>query len=311
MFHTYCPFLWNGFTIDNTGNVFSCCHIQPSSFGNVYHRKLKNLVNTHEIIEFRIKSITGNLDCFKTCNLFDKSQNYNFHRDPYVEYENMEILHIHFGNKCNINCIMCKHPLQFLNDSSLLNEKMLIKNVDISPFEDIIIQGGEPLFIENCIRYLHYLHRQGKKFILLTNGLLINEKLADMLSKSAKTVSISINANTKFTHEKVNLGSKFETVLNNIKKLMLAKKKNRTNCRLTGRMTITPLSLSEIPNFIQNYHNLGFDSINFGFDRSSVPQYLKDHADLKANLKSKITIAIRESEERNIDILRLKQLELI
>jgi hypothetical protein len=34
--------------------------------------------------------------------------------------------------------------------------EFLLKNVNISPFKEIILQGGEPLFIEECLNYMSY-----------------------------------------------------------------------------------------------------------------------------------------------------------
>ena len=125
-----CPFLWDSFTLDQLGNVYSCCHIQPTIFGNIYTDKLSDLINTKEIIEYREKSQKGKLECYKTCNLFDKLKTKDSsQKNPVIKYEELKKVHIHFGNKCNINCIMCSHPKKFLKNPILLNEKFLIKTL--------------------------------------------------------------------------------------------------------------------------------------------------------------------------------------
>ncbi len=41
MMHTYCPELWNSLTLDNRGNVYSCCLIKPVCIGNIYSTRLE------------------------------------------------------------------------------------------------------------------------------------------------------------------------------------------------------------------------------------------------------------------------------
>lgn len=312
MKNTFCPSLWDNITLDHRGNVFSCCHIKPVNFGNVYRDELSDLSNNKEIVKYRLKSMQGKLECYNKCNLFDKHEiNAPTSKDLNIKYEDMKRIHIHFGNQCNIKCIMCKHPTKYSNDPSILNEKILIKNVDVDPFEDIVIQGGEPLFIQNCLNYLRYLGNKRRKYTLLTNGLLINNKIANMLAKDARIVSISINAFLKNTHERINRGSNFDLVIDNVQRIRLARKRKETNCRINGRMTLTTLALEEIPLFLKNFQDLGFDCINFGYDRTTVPQYLDSNLDLKFTIKNQIKEALKESNTNNIDLLRLKQLDLI
>ncbi|MHA1448414.1 MAG: radical SAM protein [Candidatus Hodarchaeales archaeon] len=312
MKNTICPYLWNNFTLDHHGNVFSCCHIKPVNFGNIYISKLSELTNSNEIVKYRKLSMKGYLDCYENCNLIVKDEkNDNCSLSPYTNYYKMREIHIHFGNRCNINCIMCKHPKKYLQDPSILDEKILIKNIDIAPFQNVVIQGGEPLYIQNCLNYLTYLGKIKKKYILLTNGLLIDRTIANILAKNAKTVSISINAYSKDTHEKVNAGSNFDRLIENIKELKKAKEKNRTECKINGRFTINPIAVKEIPLFIKFYHELGFDCINFGYDAKTVPIFLTKHPKLKLMVERQIKEVLKESNPNEVDLHRLKLLGLL
>jgi radical SAM protein with 4Fe4S-binding SPASM domain len=223
--HTYCSDLWDGFALDKKGYVYNCCHLKPFRIGNISDTKLEDLVNTSEMKEYRRRSLNGELACFHGCNLVRKSVSpEEFNTDTEVDYDDLRRIHISFGEACNIRCIMCKHPERHAKDGIILDSAVVKKNVDISPFEEILVQGGEPLVIKSCLEYMEYLERMEKEFILLTNGLLIDNEMAQKLARNAKIVSISINAATKKTHETVNVGSDFDRVLHNIERLRTARK---------------------------------------------------------------------------------------
>lgn len=312
MTKTYCSQLWENITVDNNYNIFSCCHIKPGSFGNIKDSKLKSMINSPEISEFRQKSLMGRLECYETCNLIDKNNIILSEKKlTTINYDDLKCLHINFGEKCNIACIMCIQPIRFRSNLNILNHKILIQNIDLKPFEDIVIQGGEPLFIEECRNYLSYLNEVNKRYTLLTNGLLIDHKWAEILSHGAKVVSISINAAQKSTHEYINRGSNFDNLLSNIYKLRSSIAKNKSNTLINGRMTLTVHNLKEIPEFIASYKKLGFDKINFGFVRKTVPKYLEMYPDFKEQLKTEINDKLHSATKTEIDLLRLSQLDLL
>ena len=310
---TYCPQLWDGVTIDNRGNVFSCCHVKPGIIGNIYSSKLIDIINNEQALQYRISSLEGCLECYEGCTLFDKSEEKLIPNDisSYCNYGQMSRLHLGFGERCNIACIMCKRPERYKADKEMLDPAVLIRNIDITPFQEIIIQGGETLFIPQCLQYMDYLASQGKKYTILTNGILIDDQMAEKLSLEANVVSISINAATKETHEKVNKGSKWEKVLSNIKRLSEFRERNESNLIIYGRMTLTTEALHEIPLFIESYQEIGFDKINFGFDKCTVPIYLQNNPYFKTNLSKNIQEKMGCSDHTKIDYLRLEQLGLI
>ena len=307
---SYCDDLWNGFTINKNGDVYCCCHFGPLKVGNICDSRLKDLINSSALTECRKMSLEGKLECYAACNWVKKNVAHLSNKSNVVKYDSLRRLHISFGEACNIRCIMCKHPRRHLENDVILDYNMLIKNVDISPFEDILIQGGEPLFLNSCIKYMDYLETMDKKYILLTNGLLINKEIAIKIVNNASIVSISINGATKETHEMVNVGSEFEKVISNISKLITLRDKYQTSLIISGRMTLVPQNLQEIPLFLEKYRYLGFDRINFGYDRATVPQYLQINKDFSIKLQLSIEKVLSYSNIEEIDIMRLEQLGL-
>jgi sulfatase maturation enzyme AslB (radical SAM superfamily) len=278
--------------------------------GNIYETPLKELANSPAVLETRRASMEDKLNCLTTCNLINYKKQPIEPVNEFVDYYNMSYLHLNFGHYCNIRCDMCKIQMHLDENKSILDPNILKKNIDLSPFKEIVIQGGEPLFIPECKEYLDFLGQIGKKYVLLTNGILINDNMAHQLARDADRVVISINAATKVTHEIVNRGSNFEMVKNNIQKMRIAREDEGTDLLLNGRMTLTIHALHEIPLFIQKYKELGFDTINFGYDRATVPSYLAANPDLKAQLSKDIMGVLEHAELADINLLRLEQLGL-
>jgi sulfatase maturation enzyme AslB (radical SAM superfamily) len=313
--HTYCPELWSSLTIDNRGNVYCCCLIKPACMGNIYSTTLKDMVNAPNIVRERVKSRDGKLECYPTCNWLDKARNtfgpFVENMGGYVDYDRMAYLHLNFGEKCNISCVMCKQRARYHTNPWVLDPDVLIRNIDVTPFKDIVVQGGEPLVIPECIRYLDYLGSIGKKYTLLTNGLLIDDEMADKLSKDAKTVCISLNSASKDVHELVNRGSSWQRIMDNIRRLAEARSRNGTEMEVWGRMTITTYSLHEVPKFLRLWQSFGFDHINFGYDRGTVPSQLAANPEYSAKLRNEVSNELLGMDLSKMDILRLKQLGLV
>jgi sulfatase maturation enzyme AslB (radical SAM superfamily) len=287
--------------------------IKPACAGNIYTARLRDLVNAPSIVRERVKSLEGKLECFPACNWLDKAGDMHNARyaDGRVDYDRMVYLHLNFGERCNISCVMCKQRARQSSNPQVLDPDALIRNIDVDPFQDIVVQGGEPLFIPQCARYLDYLGAIGKKYILLTNGLLIDDATADKLSMDAKRVCISLNAASPEVHELVNRGSRWQKVMDNIQRLAEARDRNGTELEIWGRMTITTHSLHEVPGFIRGWQNFGFDHVNFGYDRETIPALLAANPELRVRLRGDTSHELANQDPSKVDALRLRQLGLI
>jgi sulfatase maturation enzyme AslB (radical SAM superfamily) len=187
---------------------------------------------------------------------------------------------------------------------------MLINHVDVTPFETIEIQGGEPLFIKEAKAYYDYAAGFGKKISFLTNGTIMNEEWAKKIAEHSSFVYISLNAATKKTHEKINRGSHWEQVLANIQTLRRWKEKLNTNLKIHGHMTVIRKNLHEIPLFISSLNRFGFDRIDFGYT-VGISLYLNLFRGRKERLKNEIQKALQKTQTRNqVDLNRLKQIGL-
>lgn len=192
----------------------------------------------------------------------------------------------------------------------MLNFEYLKKNADISKFKQIIIQGGEPFCCKEVIDFFDYAIEKNVRVSFLTNGLLLNEELAEKIVRNSVFIHISLNAATKETQEKINCGSKWEKVLANVQMLRRYKESLGKSLEIKVHMTIIKENIQEIPLFLEKFHEFGFDVARFGYDKS-IPLYLEDNLNEKEQLKEKISAAIANNKEGIIDTTRLEMLDLL
>lgn len=190
----------------------------------------------------------------------------------------------------------------------LLDVNVVIRNVDLTPFTTIMLRGGEPLVLRPCLEYMSYLEKIGKRYTVLTNGILIDDGRAQRLAEHAHSVIVSLNGATKEGHESVNKGSSFERVVENVQRIRRARDSLGSNLIIVGHMTITTSNLHEIPLFLRRFREFGFDRVNFGYVKETVPLYLVTHPEFAKRLREETSSAMQEVGEFDVDALRLKLL---
>jgi len=307
---TFCPRLWDEIYINDHGEVFSCCHEGPEVLGNILEERIEDICNNDVIQRRRKDSLNGRLRCYRQCTLLDKSKIVAEDKPLVIQYSELKRLKVMFGEGCNIDCVMCQ---QDGKSRDYLDHEKLIENVDLSPFELIEIQGGEPLFIKPARLFFDFVASQGKKTSMLTNGMLVTERWAEKIALHGSFIHFSLNAATKEMHERINRGSRWEVVLRNIQRVREAREKHSTDLSIRGHMTVLPQNLQEVPLFIRKRQELGFDWIDFGFDYS-VPKYLQ--ADMKSSerkaLKEEIAGALQSvGDPSRMELNRLRLLGLV
>jgi sulfatase maturation enzyme AslB (radical SAM superfamily) len=304
---TFCSRLWTELFINQDGNVYTCCHRQPAVLGNVLTEPLEAIFAGPALRLFHYACIDGQLPCYRNCSFRNEKKTETMPETLGASYSGLQRLKVLFGEACNLSCTMCS---QSHGKRSSLAAESLIAHVNLAPFSLVEIQGGEPLFIPDAVRYLDYAIEQGKKVMILTNGTLITSEWAEKLALHGQMVHISLNAATKETHEQINRGSRWEQVLNGIALLRGARDRHQSNLRIRGHMSIVPENLDEIAQFIAQFKTFGFDEIQFSVDKR-VPPLLDTQPLLKDRLASEIGEALEACDRRRVNTKRLELLKLV
>ena len=259
------------------------------------------------------KSLAGRLPCSGKCTLLDNSpyipnSMFTKNKKTTADYSQLKHLIILFGQTCNLRCVMCD---QDHSSKVMLDLEKIKRNVNFDYIQHVDILGGEPLLIGGVMDFFDFLIRKNIKVNFISNGTIMNDELAKKIAVNSDVFMVSLNAATKKTHEKINRGSKWEKVLENIKRLNLYKVKYKTGLVMHGHMTIVVRNLHEIHLFIENYKKFGFDRIDFGFDEKTVPKFLERYPSFKKRISKLIENSLVGKDPSNVVSHRLKVLGLI
>lgn len=124
--------------------------------------------------------------------------------------------------KCNLECKHCfqgSSPLKEANFPSLEKLKLLCDELDRLDVTNLKISGGEPLIYPQIDLFLEYLSKKRFQKSILTNALLLNDKLIDIVRGNNFRFGISLDGATKENHEFLRGKNTFDRTINNILKL--------------------------------------------------------------------------------------------
>jgi len=136
----------------------------------------------------------------------------------------------HITNRCNLRCRHCWVSSESTSHSRELTTSEAINLIDeLSALQPkfVKITGGEPFVRSDISRLIKYIRRKGIKYIIETNGTLLNKESISLLRSFPPTdISVSLDGSNKETHEWIRGGvDSFKRACNAIK-LLSAEKLN-------------------------------------------------------------------------------------
>lgn len=112
--------------------------------------------------------------------------------------------------KCNLNCIMCT----VCKNEYTIDENYLRIIKEYLPYlESVLWQGGEVFLYRNFQELITLAHKNGVKQGFVTNALLLNKELIEMIGEYNIELSISIDSVQKENYEKIRRGAKFSKLI--------------------------------------------------------------------------------------------------
>jgi sulfatase maturation enzyme AslB (radical SAM superfamily) len=213
-----------------------------------------------------------------------------------------------FGEFCNISCIMCE---QNHRSKTILDDAVLKRNIDWEHIEEVEFQGGELLAIRSAREFYRWVTADRKiKGNLITNGMLINDEWAGYLVAGARWIAVSVNAASMETHQKINRNSNFERVIDNIKRLVSAKRASGSAVTIAYKFTIVPENMREIADAIGTAEAAGCDAIVYGYSGRAA-HALRGDAPLRETIRRDLAEAKRAHGTILVDDTRLRPLGLV
>jgi len=172
-------------------------------------------------------------------------------------------------SRCNIKCIMCDRVMH----ENEIPYKDLRKVYAIFEYvENIDLQGGEPFllnyfesFFKDLLQFKHL------KVSILTNGLLIDERWADLLLDGNVSLSFSIDSVVKSTYEYIRRGARYADVIRNIE---LINKKSLSKKRLSPlnkiNVVLMRANYKELILFPKFCKDFGFSELTIDYLRPDI-----------------------------------------
>lgn len=109
-------------------------------------------------------------------------------------------------HSCNLRCLHCYNCSgKKRQDLSFKKWMDIAKQLTKMNLFECVISGGEPLLLgDKLFKIMSVLHDSNVKFIFITNGMLVNERIADKLSKyDYYWVQVSIDGSRASIHDKI------------------------------------------------------------------------------------------------------------
>ena len=183
---------------------------------------------------------------------------------------------------CNMRCIMCEdHSPYSTTQSDRRKAKRPKRRMGIDVIRRVMEESigtglreiipstmGEPLLYRHFDEILDLCSEHGVRLNLTTNGTFPKHGArawAERIVPVTSDVKISWNGSTKSTHENVMLGSKWETVVENVRTFIdvrdthAARGGNR--CRVTFQLTFMDINVTELPGIVKLAADLGVDRV--------------------------------------------------
>jgi MoaA/NifB/PqqE/SkfB family radical SAM enzyme len=245
-----------------SGECYSCCgdFTNKYSFGNIFKMSFENIWYSEKAETFR-KSILNKTYCFcnlEKCNerISNKEMYENRYRDGVLLFPDQILFSLDMS--CNIRCIFCRDKM-FMNDEAYCEKYMpLIDSCFVPMLKDASLLSsngsGEVLVSKLCRTMIKKgcAKYPDLKVSLITNGLLCDEnnfKELGILDRVA-SVSITVNAATEETYNKIMKGGNWKKLMKNLEYLS-SLKKNSLIKKVVIKMVVSSLNFREMKGFVE------------------------------------------------------------
>lgn len=147
--------------------------------------------------------------------------------------------------RCNLRCKHCSHFTSAgdtQQDLSTAEWCMFFEELGRLAVMEVCIQGGEPFLRDDLTELLNSVIRNRMRFTILSNGTLIDEKMASFLSSSGRCagVQISIDGSHAAVHDALRGAGAFAKAMNGLCNL----RKNRV--KTTVRVTVNKYNVTDL-----------------------------------------------------------------
>jgi MoaA/NifB/PqqE/SkfB family radical SAM enzyme len=201
---------------------------------------------------------------------------------------------------CNINCVMCSHKNIQLGHKELAPREFQRILQALPKLKYVNFIGlGEPLANPHFFELLDLAASKKIKVIITTNATLWNEANIKRIRDNIAQIIVSIDSPHKEGFESLRPGAKFESLIENLKRIKGLKK--RIDLRIQA--VLMQENIKDLPDLIELAHSLGIKHVALlhilSLDRTNDQRFLRFTQGAAAYLKR----AERLAKEYKIELL--------
>lgn len=180
------------------------------------------------------------------------------------------ILEIHPGRECQGACEFCfSHEIDYevAESCSLFQYTIALMKCKELGVKEIWFSGGkEPLTNPDTPVLIAYCNDLGFSTRLYTNGVLLDKYVCKHIMRSSQ-VRISLNAPDEKTYREVfGANGSFDSVVDNIERLVRYKDETNSSVRIVVSMVVHPANYDKIEEFVYLVECLGADLVQLRLD---------------------------------------------
>ena len=176
--------------------------------------------------------------------------------------------------KCNLNCIMCPmaHFRASHRQANTLAYDTIKKIYQLYPYlQWIDWQGGEVFLID----YFKELFLKAASFPqiqqnIITNGLLIDDEWAKILTQNNVELTYSIDSVQKDRYEQIRKGAKFDKLIKSIETVNKYRNKYHSSIHFILNVVVMKCNYRELSRFSQFCKDYGFNHLRLDYLRHDV-----------------------------------------
>jgi len=212
-------------------------------------------------------------------------------------------------NVCNSKCPFC-FGYYGQGDKSALTlkeaKRIILQIRDFGGKGLTFTGGGDPLCNKASPEAVRFARLNGLDVGFITNGILLNEYVSELLVDNCTWVRVSLDAGTKETYKLTHglNGDVFEKLKSNIKKLVEIKKKKKAVATIGSGFLTFPEVVCDMEKFVIVSHGLGVDYAQFRpLLKQSDKNEINKHSDNSLKILENISSAVQKYSNSKFRVL--------
>lgn len=184
-----------------------------------------------------------------------------------------EALQIEITSKCNGRCVMCSHYYELNDCGSDIDENVFALLEEYLPYCRIVLLNGygEPFISRHFLPMLRCLEQYQVKAITTTNLSVLTDEMLSLIPKVFSEIKISCTGFDEVTYEKIHCGLSFNTLKENMHRLIEACGSNILSLSCVAMTETAPWA----ENIVRFANDIGIKNVRFG--RLGVSRFVRNY----------------------------------